>query len=423
MAQPLLPPDIPKMPSQPLIPEPKADREELLAHLCRMLSEHTRSSGMAVTDLYDLVYLFGPVRNQFSFFSGAATLNILNLAPEPLSRKLKAAFQTSARQDDPVICKDIRLSTATTDDPVTLMVQKVFASPSCTPYFLILITTASEQGSILPEDLVAAKEALEATNQELQSANEELVTENAQSAQKIKESSELSNDMANLMRCTDIGVVMLDSDMQIRRFTPAASRYVHLIEKDIGRPFFDLMHLLDYDNFYWDTRFVLHTGDPVSREVIHTSGTSVRIRIFPYLDEFGNIQGTVISYGDLTGEQNRHISLTSQEKDVILSRIPDVILYYDRHQKVVWANPEAFRVLGMGPESLMGLLPEQVWAIRCKDGSSPVPAVFETADSKEAILSEFSGKQWHIRSFPVHHLEKGSFSVLEVARIIPDPDR
>jgi len=96
------------------------------------------------------------------------------------------------------------------------------------------------------EQLSAANEELQSTNEELQSVNEELYTVNFEYQNKIHELSDLNHDLDNLLESTKLGVIFLDSDLHIRRFTEVATQTVNLLPSDIGRPFEDLTHSLDY---------------------------------------------------------------------------------------------------------------------------------------------------------------------------------
>ena len=76
------------------------------------------------------------------------------------------------------------------------------------------------------EDLNARK------NEELQSVNEELHTLNTEYQAKIAELIRLNDDVANLLRSARIGIVFLDPDLRITRFTPAIGELMPLLERD-----------------------------------------------------------------------------------------------------------------------------------------------------------------------------------------------
>jgi hypothetical protein len=60
--------------------------------------------------------------------------------------------------------------------------------------------------------------SLQSTNEELQSLNEELHTVNAEHQLKIKELLELNDDMNNYFRNTEVGQILVDKKMIIKKF-------------------------------------------------------------------------------------------------------------------------------------------------------------------------------------------------------------
>ena len=86
------------------------------------------------------------------------------------------------------------------------------------------------------EELQSSNEELETSKEELQSLNEELTTANTQLEGKIAELEATNNDLDNLLTSTNIATLFLDTQLRIRRFTPAATRLFSLIPSDIGRP-------------------------------------------------------------------------------------------------------------------------------------------------------------------------------------------
>ena len=81
------------------------------------------------------------------------------------------------------------------------------------------LETSNEELQATNEELMASNEELQSTNEELQSVNEELHTVNAEHQRRIMESTELNNDIRNFMEGTDMGILFLDENLELRRFT------------------------------------------------------------------------------------------------------------------------------------------------------------------------------------------------------------
>ena len=98
------------------------------------------------------------------------------------------------------------------------------------------LETSNEELQSSNEELMASNEELQSTNEELQSVNEELYTVNSELQQKNNELQTVNDDTSNLLDSTKIGTLFLNSDLRIRKFTPALQKHFNLKEEDIGRP-------------------------------------------------------------------------------------------------------------------------------------------------------------------------------------------
>ncbi|MEI2782769.1 MAG: PAS domain-containing protein [Candidatus Competibacter sp.] len=106
------------------------------------------------------------------------------------------------------------------------------------------LETSNEELQATNEELLASNEELQSTNEELQSTNEELFTVNTEYQSKIIELTELNNDVENLLGATQIGHLLLDENLEVRRFSPRIAEIFKLLESDVGRPITHISHYL-----------------------------------------------------------------------------------------------------------------------------------------------------------------------------------
>jgi two-component system, chemotaxis family, CheB/CheR fusion protein len=162
------------------------------------------------------------------------------------------------------------------------------------------LETTNEEQQATNEELIASNEELQSTNEELHSVNEELYTVNSEYQSKIEELTELNNDIDNLLRSTDIGVVFLDRELKIRKFTPAAIVAINLVGADIGRPLGHITHNLDCVDFLEILREVLDSQKPIEREVnLGKTEECLLMRVNPYLQEDRRLDGVVLTFVDV----------------------------------------------------------------------------------------------------------------------------
>ena len=97
------------------------------------------------------------------------------------------------------------------------------------------LRAANEEVGSANEELQSTNEQLGTAKEELQSTNEELITVNDELKARNNELGVLTNDLNNVLSAANIPILMVDRTVRLRRFTPAAERWLHLIPTDGGR--------------------------------------------------------------------------------------------------------------------------------------------------------------------------------------------
>ena len=162
------------------------------------------------------------------------------------------------------------------------------------------VESANEELQSSNEEIISANEELQSTNEELQSLNEELHTVNAEHQLKIKEMIELNDDLNNYFHNSQIGQVLIDKKLIIRKFSPAATRQINLIETDIGRQIADISTNFKELNFINEIKSVIKTNKPIEKEVTLTNDNCYLMRISPYVKEDKTTDGVVVNFIDIS---------------------------------------------------------------------------------------------------------------------------
>lgn len=163
------------------------------------------------------------------------------------------------------------------------------------------------------EELRSTMEELETSREELQSINEELQTVNQENRHKVEELSQLSSDLQNLLKVTDIATLFLDRALRINRTTPRVADLFNIRHSDRGRPLSDLTHRLGYSGLLEDARQVLETLIPVEHEIEIEDGRWFLIRVMPYRTVDDRIDGVVITLVDVTALKRTENALRESE--------------------------------------------------------------------------------------------------------------
>lgn len=212
------------------------------------------------------------------------------------------------------------------------------------------LETINEEQQATNEELLASNEELQSTNEELQSANEELYTINSEYQSKIEELTRLSEDIDNLLRSTDIGVLFLDRHLNIRRFTPAATEAINIRGTDIDRPLSHFTHNLDCPDLIAILQQALDTQQPVEREVtLSTTGETLLMRVNRYLRENGESDGivmTLVNVNELKNTQ-RQLLRTNNLLETLYESSPVGLVLVDQELKFLRVNSILAEINGL----------------------------------------------------------------------------
>lgn len=168
------------------------------------------------------------------------------------------------------------------------------------------LETANEELQSSNEEMISTNEELQSTNEELQSLNEELHTVSVEHQLKIKELFELNDDLNNYFNNSEIGQVVLDRNLIIRKFSPSAKRMINLIEADIGRPLVDITSNIRNIDFINEIKKVVKTLERIEKEVLTTDNHYYLLRISPYIRRDKTMDGVVINFVDIS--QSKRLS-------------------------------------------------------------------------------------------------------------------
>lgn len=151
------------------------------------------------------------------------------------------------------------------------------------------------------EELLTANEELQSSTEELQSVNEELYTVNTEHQLKLDELTTMTNDLSNFLSSTMIGILFVDGDLNIRKFTEYVGREFQLMDHDVGRNIQIFAHSFPDEAIETDCKTVLRDLVSIDREVTAMNGRCYTLRIAPYRTTENNIRGLVITIIDSLG--------------------------------------------------------------------------------------------------------------------------
>jgi two-component system CheB/CheR fusion protein len=167
------------------------------------------------------------------------------------------------------------------------------------------LQSANEEILSSNEELQSTNEEMETAKEELQSANEELNTVNDELRSRNAEITQINNDLINLFSSIDIAVIMIGSDLTIRRFTPKAQKFLGLIPGDVGRPLSNINPTIEIADLQAMVLQVMANFHTLERELTDRMGVHYQFKILPYRTIENKIDGAVITIVDIAPEKAR----------------------------------------------------------------------------------------------------------------------
>jgi two-component system, chemotaxis family, CheB/CheR fusion protein len=161
------------------------------------------------------------------------------------------------------------------------------------------LEASSEELQASSEELQSSNEELEASNEELQATNEELSTLNQQLRTRSDELEHLNNDLENIQASLNQGMVIVDRQLRITRFSPLAVRVFGLVESDLGQPLIGVPTTVPLPELREALLAAVHERD---RRTIEASSEEVAYlaQVMPYCDRAGLPLGAIITLTDVS---------------------------------------------------------------------------------------------------------------------------
>jgi len=392
--------------------EKKVAVEMDIQHVAKkVILENFALPGVLINEKYEIIHFMGKTDKYLETPVGKASFNILSMAREGLRFKLNTALHNAVRQKRKTTYDSLRIEYNGEFRTVDLTVMPLTEFAGTPGYFLVMfddnafpdrpakkrgkmaatdssdpvvaslerelesakedlqttieeMQTANEELKSTNEELQSTNEELQSTNEELetskeelQSTNEELITVNTELHNKVDELSRANNDINNLLASTQIGTIFLDTDLKIKRFTPAVTDIFNLIQADLDRPISDITSKIKYEQLKEDSQEVLNTLMVKEAEVQDKNNNWFAIRISPYRTIENIIDGVVITFVNITKIKRAEEALRDREVNRHLAAVVrdsnDAITVQDFEGNIMAWNKGAVNMYGYSEDEAL----------------------------------------------------------------------
>lgn len=207
------------------------------------------------------------------------------------------------------------------------------------------LKSANEEILSSNEELQSTNEEMETAKEELQSINEELTTVNEQLQTRNLELNLLTNDLTNLLASAGVPLVVLSSDLRVRRFSPAAGKTLNLTADTLGRPVSDVKLGIEVTNLESLLDEVQSTVQVIEQEIQDSDGHWYGVRLHPYRTADNRIDGAVLVFSDIHAVKMSQLRLqvANDFNDAIVQTLREPFLVLTSDLRVKSANQAFFK--------------------------------------------------------------------------------
>ncbi len=218
------------------------------------------------------------------------------------------------------------------------------------------LQSANEEILSANEELQSTNEELETAKEELQSTNEELTTVNEELSNRNAELNRVNDDLANILNNAHVAIVMLTSNLTIRRLTPAAGKLLGLAPGDVGRRISDFNLGFSIELIEEKVKEAVNNVSNVELETRDRTGRYFSLRIRPYKTTDSRIDGAVLTFVDIdeTKSKQRMAEATQSYSNAILKTIHDPLVILDRKFRIERVNEAFYRTFKVESKDTIG---------------------------------------------------------------------
>ena len=354
-----------------------------------------------INDQMQLLYVKGDCKKYFEIDEGSVGFTIFDLINSELRSALRTTIGRALRDNSLIISRknrfplpdktivfvDIHANTATqanipdghvlisfvetqllkaipeeidalddyTDQRIVELEHELAASHERLQTTVEELETSNEELQSLNEELQSANEELQSTNEELetsneelQATNEELATVNEEMQIRSLELSEANADLENVFKRLGIPLMVLDTELRIRRYTATSEQLFNIMPGDKGQLITNIGSHVVIPEFKEQLERALTSGTSIT-EIVQSTNKFYEMRIYPYYDDQNIINGILITFYDITMANQRE-----QEFKALAENSPDIVARFDRKQRHLYLNKAIEKITALKRSDFIG---------------------------------------------------------------------
>jgi two-component system CheB/CheR fusion protein len=273
------------------------------------------------------------------------------------------------------------------------------------------LEASSEELQASSEELQSSNEELEASNEELQASNDELGNLNEQLRSRSDELELLNVDLENIQSSLSQGMVIVDPELRVSRFSALAVRVFGLVDSDIGQPLLGVPTTVPLTGLGPALQAVV-AGEP--RRSFEAGGEDVAylVQVLPYLERDGRRRGAIVTLTDVSElvALRRTAEAALDEFASLTDALDQAVWKWDRAMEhLLYASKRIQALTGWTPGELC-------------DRPALLAEAIDPADRARLAASRGErAEQWSVR-YRLTSRDGRQLWVLESARVVREGD-
>ncbi len=247
----------------------------------------------------------------------------------------------SPEDDEPAIrLRELEQELAATRDHLQTSIQELETSNE-------ELQSINEEFQSTSEELQSSNEELQTTNEELQSTNEELQTVNDELKAKTEELGAANVDLQNILNTALSGIVVLDRELRVTRYSAASKDVFKLWPTSIGKPLATTESTFDLSILSAEIDQAMKTSRQVDRD-LQLGDRLFAIRLIPFREDGDKASGLIIVFQDETekrlaeADARRLAAVVRDSNDAVtLQTLDGQILSWNRGAERMYGYDEA----------------------------------------------------------------------------------
>ncbi|MEA5422746.1 chemotaxis protein CheB [Synechococcus sp. CCY9202] len=269
----------------------------------------------------------------------------------------------------------------------------------------------SEELQASSEELQSSNEELEASNEEMQVTNQELATLNQTLSCRGEQLERLNADLENIQSSLSQGMVIVDRQLCVTRFTPLAVRVFALMASDLGKPLLRIPTTLPLPQLPEALEAVLQ-GEPRQSLEASSEDVSYLIQVLPYQDLEGRRRGAIVTLTDVSElmEMSRAAEAALNEFSSLTDALDAVVWKWNQGMsELLYVSQRIHSLTGWSPAEL------------CEHPERFVKAIVPDDRGRVEAARDWTQGRWTVR-YRLTTRSGRPLWVVEAGRVVKDGD-